>query len=108
MRHPIVLVQRSWKAITAALIVLVVAFVLKLHGGASDLRWFVTLAVVLLTLIYVDVQWLIWRSETYTITNERVILRRGLVGRYSRSIGLDRVQDVTSLQGIVGRVFGYG
>jgi uncharacterized membrane protein YdbT with pleckstrin-like domain len=107
-RHPIVLVERSWKAVALALIVVVVAMILKLQGSASDLRWFLTLAVLLLSLIYIDLQWIIWRSETFTITNERVILRRGVIGRFSRSIATDRVQDITTSQGVIGRMFGYG
>ena len=31
-----------------------------------------------------------------------------MIGRFSRSIGIGRVQDVTTSQGLLGRVFDYG
>ena len=108
-RHPILLIERVWKwAILVILVVVGGALVPNLTGAARDLRWFVLGAVVLLFLVFVDIQWIVWRSETYTITDQRVILKRGVIGRFSRSIGMSRVQDVTTSQRLFGRMFGYG
>jgi uncharacterized membrane protein YdbT with pleckstrin-like domain len=64
--------------------------------------------VLLLLLIYLDIQYVRWRSETYTVTDQRVILRRGVLGRFTKSIALNRVQDITTSQGMFARMFGYG
>jgi uncharacterized membrane protein YdbT with pleckstrin-like domain len=107
-RHPIVLFQRAWKGLLLAVLLIVALVILPVHNNIADLRWFAILAVALLTLVYLELQFLAWRSESFTITNERVILRRGVISKFSRSIGLDRVQEVTTSQGVVGRMLGYG
>ena len=108
-RHPLVLLSRTWWAVLGALVVLVVGVLVTPPPGIlRDGRLFAVLVVALVVFIYVDIQYILWRTESYTITDQRIILRRGVIGRYSRSIGLTRVQDVTTYQGLVGRVFGYG
>jgi uncharacterized membrane protein YdbT with pleckstrin-like domain len=42
------------------------------------------------------------------LTDQRVILNEGIVGRFSRSIAVDRIQDLTTRQGLSGRTMGYG
>lgn len=107
-RHPILLIGRVWKLALLVLALAVLGGILPLTGPVRDLRWFIIAALVLLMLIFIDIQWIVWRSETFTITNERVILKRGVIGRFSRSIGMTRVQDVTITQRLFGRIFGYG
>jgi uncharacterized membrane protein YdbT with pleckstrin-like domain len=106
-KHVLVLVRR---VLVPALVVLaiVVGLTLLPLGSLRDLRWFVILAVLLALFVYLDIQYIIWRSESYTISDQRVLLRRGVIGRFSRSIGIGRVQDVTTSQGLLGRVFDYG
>src|ERR1700704_6240531 len=106
-KHVLVLVRR---VVVPALVVLaiVVALALVPLGSLRDLRWFVVLALLLALFVYLDIQYIIWRSESYTISDQRVLLRRGVIGKFSRSIGISRVQDVTTSQGLLGRVFDYG
>lgn len=42
------------------------------------------------------------------ITNSRLIYKRGLVARYVGELSIDRIEGVNVLQGILGRLFGYG
>ncbi len=42
------------------------------------------------------------------ITNNRLIYKRGLVARHIGEIGVDRIEGVTVLQTIMGRIFNYG
>jgi uncharacterized membrane protein YdbT with pleckstrin-like domain len=58
-----------------------------------------------LTLI---VSWVRWSSRTFTITDRRVLLDQGVFGRSSKVIALDRVQDITLNQSLLGRILGYG
>jgi uncharacterized membrane protein YdbT with pleckstrin-like domain len=106
-KHVLVLVSR---VLVPALVVLVISAGLALVplGSLRDLRWFVILALLLGLFVYLDIQYIIWRSESYTISDQRVLLRRGVIGKFSRSIGIGRVQDVTTSQGLLGRVFDYG
>lgn len=42
------------------------------------------------------------------ITNARLIYKRGLVARYVGEMSIDRIEGVNVLQGVMGRIFGYG
>jgi uncharacterized membrane protein YdbT with pleckstrin-like domain len=107
-RHPVVILRRTVIPLVGGLVVLGVGAFLPLQPPAATARWFVLLLVLIALLVYLDIQYIIWRSETVTLTDQRVLLRRGVFGRYSRSIGMSRVQDVTTSQGFAGRVFNYG
>lgn len=107
-RHPVVIVRRVLVPLLAAVVVLGGGAFLPLQSSAGELRWFAELILLLAFLVYLDIQWIIWRSETLTVTDQRVLYRRGVFGRFSRSTGLSRVQDVTTAQGMVGRMLNYG
>ena len=107
-RHPVVIVRRVALPVLAVVVVLAVGAALPLKAPIATLRWFIELVVLIAALVYLDIQYIIWRSESLTITDQRVLYRRGVFGRFSRSIGLGRVQDVTTSQGFIGRIFGYG
>jgi uncharacterized membrane protein YdbT with pleckstrin-like domain len=107
-RHPLVLVGRSYLVVVGGLIIIAGAALLPLPSPLIDLRWFVALLGALVVFVVVDVQYLRWRAESYTITDQRIITKRGVIGRFSRSVGLARVQDVTTSQGLLGRLFDYG
>lgn len=107
-RHPVVIVRRTAVPVLGILVVLAVGAALPLRPPTATLRWFVELVVLIAALVYLDIQFIIWRSESLTVTDQRVLYRRGVFGRFSRSIGLGRVQDVSTSQGFIGRIWGYG
>jgi uncharacterized membrane protein YdbT with pleckstrin-like domain len=107
-RHVLVMVKRVLLPTVVVLAIVIAGALVRPTGQLGDLRWFVLLALLLGLFVYLDVQYIIWRSETYTITDERVLLRRGVIGKFSRSIGLARVQDVSTSQNVLGRIFDFG
>ncbi len=42
------------------------------------------------------------------ITSERIIYKRGLVARYVAEMNIDRIEGVSVLQTVMGRLFGFG
>ena len=52
--------------------------------------------------------WIRWSSRTFAVTDRRVLLDQGVFGRSSKVIALDRVQDITVNQSLLGRILGYG
>lgn len=48
------------------------------------------------------------RGTRYTVTEDRVYRRFGLVSRAENTIAVDDVRDVQLRQSITGRLFGYG
>lgn len=71
-------------------------------------RTLLTLAVVALALLWFIVVWIRWQSITYTLTNQRILLESGILSRQEKVIPIDRVQDCSTRQSIVGRILGYG
>jgi len=49
-----------------------------------------------------------WMAKQLIVTNRRVILRQGVLGKKERSIPLSRVQDVSVSYGPLGRILRYG
>jgi uncharacterized membrane protein YdbT with pleckstrin-like domain len=107
-RHPLVLLGRCALLLLVGLALVTVVALLPLQGGIRDLRWFAILLLALVMFVFVDIQYIRWRAESYTITDQRIIIRRGVLSHFSKAIGLSRVQDVTTYQRLLGRVFGFG
>ncbi len=50
----------------------------------------------------------VWRCTHYVLTDERILLQRGVVARDRRDLPLSRVNDHTMSQRLVDRLFGTG
>lgn len=76
----------------------------SLHPGIKILAFLVILMGVLKF-----VHMMIVRATTeIAITNKRLVYKRGLVARYVGEMNIDRIEGVNVLQGVLGRIFGYG
>ncbi|MEP6814491.1 MAG: PH domain-containing protein [Marmoricola sp.] len=51
---------------------------------------------------------LTWLTSTYTVTNRRLITRRGILTRKGHDIPLNRISDVSYERGVVDRMLGCG
>jgi uncharacterized membrane protein YdbT with pleckstrin-like domain len=108
--------QKHWIVLARGVVVpLVIAVALLVASGLVATRWSmesVGFSVVLVALsvtgLWATWTWLVWRAASLTVTDQRVIFEEGLLIRTSKVIPLDRVQDVSTRQNIVGRVLGYG
>ena len=107
-RHPLVLVKEVLVPTLVILAISIVLVLIKFGGTLRDLRWFIVLAILLGLFVYLDIRYIIWRSVTYTITDQRILQRRGVLGKFTRSIGIARVQDVSTSQSVFGRLFDFG
>ncbi len=73
-----------------------------------DLRVLFTLVVLAAVGLWAIVVWLQWNAASLTVTDQRVILEEGIFQRTSKVMPLDRVQDVSTKQTLLGRVLDYG
>ena len=64
--------------------------------GALPLIWWVILP------------FLRWRATTYTITNRRLITRRGVLNKVSLDVPLNRIHEVSQERSLSDRMFGCG
>ena len=75
-----------------------------LHPGVQ----IVSLLVFLMGLLKFAQLMIIKATTEIAVTNNRLSYKRGLVARYVGEINVDRIEGVNVLQGILGRMFGYG
>ena len=104
-RHWVVLVRPIVTTVVATAISLVVLVLLPIRG---ELRLFLMLAAILVGIGVLNLYYWGWRAHEYVLTDQRVILNEGIVSKFSRSIAIDRIQDLTTFQGLWGRTWGFG
>lgn len=117
--HPIRITRQHWTvfigvglACIAALAVGIVLLVVT-PGSVSghslhDIKVFIGLGLFVVVVAIALVRWVQWRATSYTLTTHRIISRRGVLSRYTESIALDRVQDSSVHQRLLGRLFQFG
>lgn len=105
----------SWRSIISfylrgllvALGAVAIAVLITAIGGDVDVAIVVLVAVV--ALVCVVVAGMVVRiTTTYTITNQRLHIRRGIVSRREQQTRLERVQNVNTVQSPVDRVMRVG
>ncbi len=97
------------------------ALVLILLGAAmgagaalvpTDFRPIGQLAVAALGVLFgiwwILVPFLRWRTTTYTITNHRLITRRGILNKVGTDIPLNRIHEVSQARSLTDRILGCG
>ncbi|XCB30998.1 PH domain-containing protein [Arcanobacterium hippocoleae] len=52
--------------------------------------------------------WLKWHTSTYTVTNRRIITRRGIISKTGHDIPLSRISNVAYEYDFIDRIFGCG
>lgn len=104
-RHWVVLVRPIVTTVLAMAISLVVLVLLRIRG---ELGIFLILGVILVGIGVINLYYWGWRAHEYVLTDQRVILNEGIVSKFSRSIAIDRIQDLTTFQGLWGRTWGFG
>jgi uncharacterized membrane protein YdbT with pleckstrin-like domain len=104
-QHWVVLVRPF---LTTILLMLVALVVLAVLHPSNELQLFLVLGVILVGLAVLNLYYWSWRAHEYVLTDQRVILNEGILSKFSRSIAIDRIQDLTTFQGLWGRTWGFG
>jgi uncharacterized membrane protein YdbT with pleckstrin-like domain len=111
--HWIFLVKSIWIPIVVVVLVVIADFTILLDNYNSwnlppRFRTYLTLGVIALAGLWLIVVWIRWQSTSYTLTDQRIKIETGVFGRQSKMIPIDRVQDCTTKQSVIGRILGYG
>jgi uncharacterized membrane protein YdbT with pleckstrin-like domain len=112
----VIRVHRHWMLVARSLLapaalLAVVVFGLDLLLGRSlpgDVKAVATLLAMAVAGLWLIVAWFQWASESFTLTDQRVLLDKGILSRSSKVIPLDRIQDVATVQTLLGRLLHYG
>ncbi|WP_420112142.1 PH domain-containing protein [Pseudactinotalea sp.] len=70
--------------------------------------WVVGVVVGVLFVLMVLVPFLRWRTTTYTLTDRRVITRKGIINKSGHDIPLSRINNVTYDRSLLDRILGCG
>jgi len=89
-------------------IVGVVDLTVKSGTGIPHFRTLLSLAAIAIAGLWLIVVWIRWQSTAYTLTDQRIKIETGVFGRSSKIIPIDRIQDCTTKQTLIGRILGYG
>jgi uncharacterized membrane protein YdbT with pleckstrin-like domain len=104
-----------WKALVApvfwsAVIWAAAGFAIANAGGnlAGPMRIGIAAIAFVLWYAAAGLRILRWKFTEFVLTNERIIHRVGVVAKTAKEIPLERVNDVTVIQGILDRLLGAG
>ncbi len=117
--RPIAVIRQHWLVLVPTLILALLAVVVGLTvltllpnqaagHHISGVKSLLSLVLVIGALGSVAATWLRWRSQTYLLTDHRIVVSQGVVARVTESISLDRVQDTRMRQGMGGRLLHCG
>jgi len=100
----------SWRAILGfylkgVLVAAIVAVIAKLFGAGSGTVFLIVLVVIGLTVLIGFVKRV---ATTYTITDRRLNIKRGIVSREVQETRLERVQNVNYRQSVYQRIMQIG
>lgn len=104
-RHWIVLVRPIGVTLLVVVAALAIVILLPLPG---ELKLFLGLAAAIFGVGTINLYYWAWRAHEYVLTDQRVILNEGIFSKFSRSIAIDRIQDLTTFQGLWGRALRFG
>lgn len=96
-----------------ALVLLLIAVVI---GGSFALlpsQWAVAAWIIVLVGVVAAVSWVVlpflrWWTTTYTLTNRRIITRRGIITKSGHDLPLTRINNVAYRRSMTDRMFGCG
>jgi membrane protein YdbS with pleckstrin-like domain len=100
-----------WKYMVRPGLAVIIALALAVGTlGAPADRWeeLAVAVVLVLCLLWLGVRYVKWATTSFTVTNERLILRRGVLRRSWREILLDRLTDISCRQTLGDRLLGCG
>lgn len=92
----------------AALVVVVAGAIGASVADAPSWTGYPILAIVALTFVWLVLRWLRWTTTNFTVTNDRIVYRSGVLAKKGREIPLDRVNDISFAQSVFERVIGAG
>ncbi len=70
--------------------------------------WTIGAGVVVIGLAWATKHYVEMMTSEFAVTNGRIILKVGLISRYTTELLLKKVESIGVHQGLAGRIFGYG
>ncbi len=77
-------------------------------GTQSALRWAIVAVGVVVIVWFTVLPYLRWMTTRYVLTDERLLIRSGILARHGRDVPLNRVNDVSFSETVLERVLRCG
>ena len=114
--HLVLKLHQHWKTVlrpifvlaATVLALLVLLLLVTPVRNAAAARLGLGAVALVVVILFVVVPLLRWRTTSYELTNRRLRLRAGILGRTGRDFPLTRISDVSFAQGLLDRVLGCG
>lgn len=94
-------------AVVGSIVLAIVVFALT-EGDTQQWLGYVTLALIVVSAIWLIVRYLKWGTTNFVITSDRVIYRSGVVSKRGIDIPLERVNNVMISQTVIERLLRTG
>ena len=97
-----------WKIFVPAVLLLLLCvpvIVVAIDGGLNP---YLYLSLLVLPLFAFLSAYLTWQFSEFGVTDKRVLIKTGIVGRHTLETLLTKVENIGVEQSLWGRVFGYG
>lgn len=91
-------------ALASVAAVAAAALLALLVPGAALVAW----ALPLFPLGWLAVRWVWWANKAYLVTTHRVLKLEGVFAKSHADASLDKINDMSLVQGLLGRLLGYG
>lgn len=104
-------VRPHWKYLVGPLFAVVLVVAGAITALVESVPWWGLLAIaalVLVCLLWLAGRYVRWATTSFVVTNQRLVLRKGVLGRSSREMLLDRLTDISYHQTLLDRVMGCG
>jgi uncharacterized membrane protein YdbT with pleckstrin-like domain len=77
-------------------------------GTFHDVVGWVTIAAIVISLLWLAQVYITWYSQDYLITNRRVLKVEGILNKRSADSSLEKINDAVLEQNLLGRMLNYG
>lgn len=91
-----------------AVVVVLIGGIVALSQSAPEAADLAVLAVLVVALVWLLGRYVRWATTSLVVTNDRIVLRRGVVGKQSREIPIEHLSDISYRQSIFQRLIGTG
>ena len=107
-RHWVVLVKSIWWSLLLLVLAGLAALLIHVEWFRRGEKLLLIAAVLVVVGLNAIVVWIRWNSNYFVLTDQRVILNKGIFSRSTKIIPIDRVQDCSTQETLLGRMLGYG
>jgi len=119
--HWMYIIKHMVRSLPFFITLLIIWAVFKRHGGffcqpegfgsflfLNSVFKHIFLAAVIVVLVVFVCRIFLYLSTEYGVTNKRLILKKGVIRLVITEIPFDRIESISCVQGLLGRIFKYG